>query len=289
MPTLYVVGTPIGNLSDMTPRAIETLKQVSLIAAEDTRVTRKLTAHFGIDTPLTSCHQHNEEGKGETLTQQMLDEDMDIALTTDAGTPCISDPGYGLVSAAVKRGIPVVAIPGCCAAISALSVSGMDTREFAFYGFLPREKKELREKLLAMAAGVPLAVVHESPFRVIDLLETLAELLPETEVSASCDLTKLHELTVRGTVGEVLAALRANPKAEKGEYCLVLDFHHVSLPEAPAPRAEVSLEAQLVEEMLSGKDLREAQRALTAAGQKKNAVKAAALRLKKLLVPEEEE
>lgn len=106
MPTLYVVGTPIGNLSDMTPRAIETLKQVSLIAAEDTRVTRKLTAHFGIDTPLTSCHQHNEEGKGETLTQQMLDEDMDIALTTDAGTPCISDPGYGLVSAAVKRGIP---------------------------------------------------------------------------------------------------------------------------------------------------------------------------------------
>ena len=289
MPTLYVVGTPIGNLSDMTPRAIETLKQVSLIAAEDTRVTRKLTAHFGIDTPLTSCHQHNEEGKGETLTQQMLDEDMDIALTTDAGTPCISDPGYGLVSAAVKRGIPVVAIPGCCAAISALSVSGMDTREFAFYGFLPREKKELREKLLAMASGVPLAVVHESPFRVIDLLETLAELLPETEVSASCDLTKLHELTVRGTVGEVLAALRANPKAEKGEYCLVLDFHHASLPEAPAPRAEVSLEAQLVEEMLSGKDLREAQHALTEAGQKKNAVKAAALRLKKLLVPEEEE
>ena len=142
MPTLYVVGTPIGNLSDMTPRAIETLRQVSLIAAEDTRVTRKLTAHFGIDTPLTSCHQHTEVGKGETLTQQMLDEDMDIALTTDAGTPCISDPGYGLVSAAVKRGIPVVAIPGCCAAISALSVSGMDTREFAFYGFLPREKKE---------------------------------------------------------------------------------------------------------------------------------------------------
>ena len=132
-------------------------------------------------------------------------------------------------------------------------------------------------------------MVHESPFRVIDLLETLAELLPETEVSASCDLTKLHELTVRGTVGEVLAALRANPKAEKGEYCLVLDFHHVALPEAPAPRAEVSLEAQLVEEMLSGKDLREAQRALTSAGQKKNAVKAAALRLKKLLVPEEEE
>lgn len=288
MPTLYVVGTPIGNLGDMTPRAIETLKSVQLIAAEDTRVTRKLTAHFGIDTPLTSCHQHNEEGKGEQLAQQMLDEQIDIAMTTDAGTPCISDPGYGLVSAAVKCGIPVVAIPGCCAAISALSVSGMDTREFAFYGFLPREKKELREKLLAMAAGVPVAVVHESPFRVVELMETLTALLPETEVSASCDLTKLYELTVRGTAGEVLAALKANPKAEKGEYCLVMDFHKVTLPEVPAPRAEVSLEAQLVEELLSGKDLRAAQTALTDAGQKKNAVKAAALRLKKLLLPEDD-
>ena len=153
--TLYVVSTPIGNLGDMTPRAVEVLRSVALIAAEDTRVTRKLTDHFGIDTPLTSCHQHNEADKGEALAQRMLEEGIDLALTTDAGTPCISDPGYGLVQAAVKRGIPVIAVPGCCAAVCALSVSGMDTREFAFYGFLPREKKALREKLLAMAAGVP--------------------------------------------------------------------------------------------------------------------------------------
>ncbi len=287
MPTLYVVGTPIGNLGDMTPRAVEVLRSVTLIAAEDTRVTRKLTNHFGIDTPLTSCHQHNEADKGEALAQRMLEEDIDLALTTDAGTPCISDPGYGLVQAAVKRGIPVVAIPGCCAAVCALSISGMDTREFAFYGFLPREKKALREKLLAMAAGVPVAVVHESPFRVIELMETVAEILPGTMASVSCDLTKLHELTLRGSAAEVLAALRANPKTEKGEYCLVLDFHGVELPSAPAPAAEVSLEARLVEAMLQGNELRQAQAVLVEAGEKKNAVKAAALRLKKLLQGEE--
>ena len=283
MPTLYVVGTPIGNLGDMTPRAVEVLRSVALIAAEDTRVTRKLTNHFGIDTPLTSCHQHNEADKGEALAERMLEEGIDLALTTDAGTPCISDPGYGLVQAAVKRGIPVVAIPGCCAAVCALSISGMDTREFAFYGFLPREKKALREKLLAMAAGVPVAVVHESPFRVIELMETVAETLPGTMASVSCDLTKLHELTLRGSAAEVLAALRANPKTEKGEYCLVLDFHGVELPSAPAPAAEVSLEARLVEAMLQGNELRQAQAVLVEAGEKKNAVKAAALRLKKLL------
>ena len=287
MPTLYVVGTPIGNLGDMTPRAVEVLRSVALIAAEDTRVTRKLTNHFGIDTPLTSCHQHNEADKGEALAQRMLEEDIDLALTTDAGTPCISDPGYGLVQAAVKRGIPVVAIPGCCAAVCALSISGMDTREFAFYGFLPREKKALREKLLAMAAGVPVAVVHESPFRVIELMETVAETLPGTMASVSCDLTKLHELTLRGSAAEVMAALRANPKTEKGEYCLVLDFHGVERPSAPAPAAEVSLEARLVEAMLQGNELRQAQAVLVEAGEKKNAVKAAALRLKKLLQGEE--
>lgn len=287
MPTLYVVGTPIGNMGDMTPRAVEVLRSVALIAAEDTRVTRKLTNHFGIDTPLTSCHQHNEADKGEALAQRMLEEGIDLALTTDAGTPCISDPGYGLVQAAVKRGIPVVAVPGCCAAVCALSISGMDTREFAFYGFLPREKKALREKLLAMAAGVPVAVVHESPFRVIELMETVAETLPGTMVSVSCDLTKLHELTLRGSAAEVLAALRTNPKTEKGEYCLVLDFHGVELPSAPAPAAEVSLEARLVEAMLQGNELRQAQAVLVEAGEKKNAVKAAALRLKKLLQGEE--
>ncbi|MGN0747119.1 MAG: 16S rRNA (cytidine(1402)-2'-O)-methyltransferase, partial [Aristaeellaceae bacterium] len=205
MPALYVVATPIGNLQDMSPRAVETLRQVSLIAAEDTRVTKKLLNVFQLDTPLTSCHQHNEEGKGAYLAERMLAENIDVALTTDAGTPCISDPGYGLVKAAVERGIEVIPIPGCCAAVSALSVSGFDTREFAFYGFLPREKKDLREKLLAMARQVPVAVVHESPFRVVELMEVIAQTLPGCQVSASCDLTKLHEKTIRGSAEQVLA------------------------------------------------------------------------------------
>lgn len=287
MPTLYVVATPIGNLQDMSPRAVETLRKVALIAAEDTRVTKKLLNVFQLETPLTSCHQHNEEGKGAWLADKMIAEDIDVALTTDAGTPCISDPGYGLVKAAVERGIEVIPIPGCCAAVSALSVSGFDTREFTFYGFLPREKKELREKLVSMARQTDVGVVHESPFRVVELVEVITQTLPECLISASCDLTKLHEKTIRGTADEVLAMLKANPKAEKGEYCLVLDFHQVSLPEEKPPMEEVSLEAQLVEQMLSGCSLRDAQNELVLQGAKKNAVKAAALSVKRLFVEEE--
>lgn len=288
MPTLYVVATPIGNLQDMTPRAVQTLKSVAVIAAEDTRVTRKLLNVFELDTPLTSCHQHNEEGKGAWLADRMLAEGIDVAVTTDAGTPCISDPGYGLVKACVERGIEVIPVPGCCASVSALSVSGFDTREFAFYGFLPREKKELREKLLSMVKGPAVAAVHESPYRVTELVEVIADLLPDTRISCSCDLTKLHELTIRGTAGEVLDMLRLNPKTEKGEYCLILDFHEVTLPEEKAPAAEVSLEAQLVEQLLEGLDLRDAQSELVLQGAKKNAVKQAALRLKKLFIEDDE-
>lgn len=293
MPTLYVVATPIGNLQDMTPRAIDTLKSVALIAAEDTRVTKKLLNVFEIETPLTSCHQHNEETKGAWLADKMLAEGIDVAVTTDAGTPCISDPGYGLVKACVERGIEVIPIPGCCASVSAMSVSGFDTREFAFYGFLPREKKDLREKLLDMAKGAAIgrspavAAVHESPYRVTELVEVIHDLLPDTHISCSCDLTKLHEKTIRGTAGEVLQMLKDNPKTEKGEYCLILDFHAVTLPEEKMPAAEVSLEAQLVEQMLEGLDLRDAQSELVLQGAKKNAVKQAALRLKKLFVEED--
>lgn len=282
MPTLYVVATPIGNLQDMSPRAIDTLKRVGLIAAEDTRVTMKLCQVFDIHTPLTSCHQHNEDSKGAWLAEKMLAENIDVAVTTDAGTPCVSDPGYGLVKAAVERGIEVLPIPGCCAAVSALSVSGFDTREFTFNGFLPREKKELREKLVDMARKSAVAVVHESPYRVVELVETIAATLPGTCISASCDLTKLHEKTIRGRAEDVLTQMRLNPKTEKGEYCLVLDFHQVQLPEETQPATDISLEAQLTDLMLTGMDLRGAQTALVEAGCKKNAVKAAALRLKKL-------
>ena len=222
MPTLYVVATPIGNLGDMSPRAIETLRAVQLIAAEDTRVTMKLLNAFDISTPLTSCHEHNERSKAVQIAERMLAENIDVAVTTDAGTPCISDPGSVLVREAAERGIPVVAVSGPTAMASALSVSGMDISEFTFYGFLPRQKNELREKLTDMARHSKIAVVHESPHRVIELLQQVQAVLPHTYVSASCDLTKKFEQTLRGPVEQVLRQLEENPKADKGEYCLCL-------------------------------------------------------------------
>jgi len=283
MARLYVVATPIGNLGDWSSRAAEVLRTADLIAAEDTRVTGKLCQVFDIHTPLTSCHQHNEESKGTYLADRMLSEDLTVALTTDAGTPGISDPGFGLVRACLERGIEVLPVPGCCAAVAALSISGFDTREFAFYGFLPREKKDLREKLREIAAGVKIAVIHESPFRIIGLLEVLAEELPEALLSLSCDLTKFHEKTLRGTPEELLRELRENPKAEKGEYCMVMDLHQVSPPAEEEPAPALTLEARLMEEMAGrGLSLRDAQSELVLRGEKKNAVKQAALNLKRM-------
>ena len=283
MPVLYVVATPIGNLQDMTPRAIDILRKVAFIAAEDTRVTMKLLQVFDIHTPLTSCHRHNELEKGAYLAERMLTENVDAALTTDAGTPGISDPGYGMVQAALARGIEVVPVPGCCAAVAALSVCGFDTREFAFYGFLPREKKALTERLLEIGRGPKIAVIHESPFRIQDLIAAVCEVLPDAMLSVSCDLTKLHELTLHGTPAEILNALRNNEKSDRGEYCVVMDLHGIPAETPKECTASVSLEAKLLEELLAGRDLRGAQEALFTAGEKKNAVKAAALNLKKVL------
>ena len=174
-------------------------------------------------------------------------------------------------------------MPGPTAMASALSVSGFDTREFAFYGFLPRQKRELSEKLLAIArTGVPIAVAHESPHRVIDLVSVIAETLPGCRVSASCDLTKLHEKTIRGTAEEVLAMLRANEKAEKGEYCLVLDLHDVHVAEKKTA-SDASLEARIFEQLMAGRDMREAGDALMEQGEKRNDVYRARTAVQKFL------
>ncbi len=279
MSTLYVIATPIGNLSDMSPHAVETLKSVALIAAEDTRVTKKLTNHFGIDTPLISCHQHNEKGRAPEIVQRMLEEDMDVAVVTDAGTPAISDPGTELVRAAAEAGIPVIAVAGPTAFAAAVSVSGFDFSSFTFYGFLPRESKELKEKLLDIGRKSEGAIFHESPHRVKTLVAAIAETLPGALLSVSCDLTKLHELTLRGAPEEILAALEANEKSEKGEYCLVADLRGVQLPEEK-PVIQASLEARIFDLVLNGSTLRDAVDALVEQGEKKNAVKAASLRVK---------
>ena len=285
--TLYVVGTPIGNLQDMTPRAIETLKNVSLICAEDTRVTAKLTQHFGIDTPMTSCHRHNEQGKADQIVRRMLDEGIDVAIVTDAGTPAISDPGTYLVKAAADAGIEVVAVAGPSAMACALSVSGIDVTEFTFLGFLPREKKPLREALIDAADRTQAGIVHESPYRVLDFMRVLADTLPDAYVSVSCDLTKLHELTLRGPVAQVLSQMVSNEKTEKGEYCIVIDFRKVPKREKEI-NTNIRLEARLLDKLLSGVSMRDAGKALIAEGEKKNAVYAASLRLKDMLRDDDE-
>ena len=284
MAVLFVVATPIGNLRDFSPRAVETMKNAGLIIAEDTRVTMKLCQVFGFHAPLVSCHRHNEESKAETLAARIQSENLTAVLVTDAGTPCISDPGNEVVRSCIENGIPVIPVPGCCAGIAALSVSGSDAREFAFYGFLPREKKALREKLEEISKGVPVAILHESPFRITELAERIAETLPDARMTVCCDLTKLHEKTIHGSPPEILAALKANEKTEKGEYCVILDLHSVKKPETEPAASGLFMEAKLIEEMKRGKTLREAQETLIVYGEKKNAVKQAALLLKKMFM-----
>ncbi|MCI5766258.1 MAG: 16S rRNA (cytidine(1402)-2'-O)-methyltransferase [Clostridiales bacterium] len=283
---LYVVATPIGNLGDMSPRAIEVLKSVALIAAEDTRMTMKLTQRFGIETPLTSCHRHNEQGKAEGIVRRMLEEGIDVAVVTDAGTPAISDPGTILVRQVAEAGIEVVAVPGPSAMAAAMSVSGIDVTEFTFLGFLPREKKDLQAALRSAAQRTQAGIVHESPYRVLDFMRVLADTLPQAYVSVSCDLSKLHELTLRGPVADVLARMQANEKTEKGEYCIVIDFRAVPREE-PKAESTLCLEARLLDLLLQGADMRDASRRLVEEGEKKNAVYAAALRLKGMLREEE--
>lgn len=277
MPTLYVAATPIGNLSDASPRLLNTLRSVALIAAEDTRVTGSLLKHFGISKPMTSLHRHNEAAKTKGLVQRMLEEDIDVALVTDAGTPAISDPGCCLVDAAHLNGICVIAIAGPSAMAAALSVSGFDAGTFTFYGFLPREKSDLTKKLLAIAVGAPVALVYESPYRVIALMETVAEILPGCRACVCCDLTKLYEKTIRGSAEEVLFLLQSNPKAEKGEYCIVLDFTGVKLPQVE--KIEISNEGQLLTLLYQGVAMQDAMNMLCIQGVRRNEVKRAAIQV----------
>lgn len=282
MPKLYVVATPIGNLGDASPRMLDALRGADLVVAEDTRVTGNLLRHFEISRPLTSLHRHNEAEKAGGIVQRMLEEDLTVALATDAGTPAISDPGNLLVQTAASAGIEVLAIAGPCALAAALSVSGMDAREFAFYGFLPREKGALQKKLLQIAEETPVAVVYESPHRVMHLLEAVEATLPGAMVSASRELTKKHETTVRGDARTVIQALSENPNAQKGEHCLVLDMHSVTLADTPQVE-DVSLEARIFDLLLQGHALRDATETLLQTGARKNDVKRAALVVRKYL------
>ncbi|SFT28624.1 16S rRNA (cytidine(1402)-2'-O)-methyltransferase [Paenibacillus sp. BC26] len=217
--TLYLVGTPIGNLEDMTFRAIRILKEVDMIAAEDTRQTRKLLNHFEISTRIVSYHEHNKEASGPELVR-LLASGQSIALVSDAGLPAISDPGADLVAAAAENGIAVVPIPGANAALSALIISGLPTEKFLFTGFPPRERKSLTAWLQHLHRQDATLICYESPHRIIKTLAVMLEQLGDRKMAMVRELTKRHEEAARGTISECMAWLEENPPL--GEYCLVI-------------------------------------------------------------------
>jgi 16S rRNA (cytidine1402-2'-O)-methyltransferase len=228
----------------MTPRAVETLSAADMIAAEDTRTSKKLLTHFNLKTPLFSCHAHNEANKGAFFVNALL-EGKNIALISDAGTPCISDPGHILISRAAEAGINIVAVSGACAVSSAMSISGFEASRFAFIGFLPRKKKEQEEILKKLATWDAPVVFYESPKRIKKTLAFFHEKAPTAAVCLCNDLTKKFERSYRGTPGAVLAELEANPAAEKGEYTCVI--YSQSVPEADTPNSAFSLEGRLAD------------------------------------------
>ena len=217
--TLYLVATPIGNLGDFSPRAVETLRNADFIAAEDTRVSVKLLNHFDIKKPLVSYREHNRAAAGEAIVERLLAGEV-CALVTDAGTPAISDPGEDLVRLCAENGITVQSIPGCCACITALAVSGLPTGRFAFEGFLSANKKERRERLGELLGEVRTMVFHEAPHKLRPTLGDMLEILGDRPIALCRELTKLHEETMRTTLQGAVDHYRDNEP--RGEYVLVV-------------------------------------------------------------------
>ncbi len=217
--TLYLVATPIGNLEDMTFRAVRVLKEVDLVAAEDTRNSRKLMTHFDIATPMTSYHEYNRFEKAAELVEKLLGS-MDVACITDAGTPGISDPGEELVRQCVAAGVPVVPVPGACAAVNALIASGLPTRRFAFEAFLPADKKERARVLKCLKSETRTIVLYEAPHRLSKTLDELLSALGDREITLCRELTKKHEEFFKTTISGAINHFKESEP--RGEYVLVL-------------------------------------------------------------------
>ncbi len=216
---LYVVATPIGNLEDITLRAVRILREADLIAAEDTRHTRKLLTHLDIHTPLTSFHAHSGTVRLERILRD-LEDGKNVALVTDAGTPGIADPGQPLIAAAVEKGFPVIAVPGPTAAAAAVSIAGFPGSMFCFLGFLPGRPSR-RKRLLASVADLPFTlVIYASPYRLVEDLETCLACLGDREIVVARELTKMHEEVLRGTITEILAHLAESQP--RGEFTLAI-------------------------------------------------------------------
>ena len=217
--TLYLVATPIGNLGDFSPRAVETLQNADFIAAEDTRVSMKLLRHFSIKKPLVSYHEHNRAAAGQAILARILGGET-CALVTDAGTPAISDPGEELVRLCADSGIEVQSIPGCCACITALAVSGLPTRRFTFEGFLSANRSERREQLQNLCSEERTMVFHEAPHRLRAALADMLTVLGDRPIALCRELTKLHEQTLRMSLSAAVDYYNANEP--RGEYVLVV-------------------------------------------------------------------
>lgn len=272
--TLYIVATPIGNLEDITLRALRTLKEADLIAAEDTRHTRKLLTHFGISRPLTSYFDHNKEVKGNFILEK-LQEGVNVALVTDAGTPCVSDPGYQLVRDAVAAGMKVVPIPGACAAITALCASGLPSDVFTFAGFLSNRQGRRREKLQEYASETRLLIFYEAPKRLLTTLRDMLEILGDREVVIARELTKMYEEFLRGRLSVLLE--QAEQTKIRGEVAiLVAPSDEPVIPDTP--RMEELLSRYLASGEFSLKDA--VKKVMQETGLPKSTVYAEALRQK---------
>ena len=248
---LYLVATPIGNLGDLSPRALETLEAVDFIAAEDTRVSVKLLNHFSIKKPLVSYHQHNQHTAGPSVLQRLLAGE-DCALVTDAGMPAISDPGEDLVRLCAEHGVEVLAVPGCCAVVSALAVSGLPTGRFTFEGFLTTNKKNRREHLQSLAGERRTMVFYEAPHK---LRATLADMLAafgDRPIALCRELTKLHEETRRTTLAQAVAYYQEHEP--KGEFVLVLSGAQEVQADTPTLEEGVALVLHKRAEGLGMKD-----------------------------------
>ncbi|MBR4725576.1 MAG: 16S rRNA (cytidine(1402)-2'-O)-methyltransferase [Lachnospiraceae bacterium] len=259
--TLYLCATPIGNLEDITLRVLRILKEVDLIAAEDTRNTIKLLNHFEIKTPMTSYHEFNKVEKGPVLVEQLL-EGKNIALVTDAGTPAVSDPGELLVQMAVEAGVPVTSLPGACACVTALTISGLSTRRFCFEAFLPQEKKDRRRILESLKDETRTIIIYEAPHRLLPTLEELYETLGNRRISICKELTKKYETAFRTDLASSIEHYRNNEP--KGEFVLVIEgrsFDEINREETEN-WLELTVEEHMKHYLDQGMDKKEAMKAV---------------------------
>jgi len=248
MPSLYVVATPIGNLEDVSQRALRTLREVKLIAAEDTRKTKRLLATYDIKTPMTSYHEHNKRTKLDSILSRL--EDGDVALVSEAGTPGMSDPGYELTLAAIQQGIPVVPIPGPSAIITAMVISGLPADRFSYIGFLPR-KASARQRAVQSVAGEPGTIIAlETPHRLLASLNDILHVLGDRRIAICRELTKLHEEVFRGTITQAIEHFTE----PRGEFTLVIE----GKKDEDKPQLTEDIERRLYGMYLSGAGAKEA-------------------------------